>query len=440
MTSARESSVWRSLPRRLAWVTSVLALVALVLVPAGAPMVVKAAIAIVAASCTAWAATAAARADRRSLRALANVLTGLRQGDFTLRSARPSTEDDWGMVTSEANALADTLMAQRLGAIEANALLRKVMAEIDVAVFAFDDAGALVLINRAGEQLIGRPREQIEGAAASELGLGDYLEGPAVRTVELAFTGASGRGEVRRGTFRQAGRRHTLVVVSDLSRALRQEEIEAWRRLVRVLSHEINNSLTPIASIAGSLRTIGAREVRPADYDEDLLRGLELISGRAESLRRFMASYARLARLPAPDRCPLDVGGLVERVAAMTPGVEIAGGPSLVIDADPDQLEQLLLNLLTNAHDAIGEVDGGTVTVSWGTAAGAVLVVVRDDGPGLSNPANLFVPFFSTKPGGSGIGLALCRQIAESHGGTITLRNREDTRGCEAIVRLPTGT
>jgi len=413
---------------------------ALVVVPVTAPPWMKVAIACVAASCTAWAATATARADRRSLRALANVLTGLRQGDFTLRSARPSTNDDWGMVTSEANALADTLMAQRLGAIEANALLRKVMGEIDVAVFAFDDAGALRLINRAGEQLIGRPREQIEGVAARELGLGDCLDGPAVRTVELAFAGASGRGEVRRGTFRQAGRRHSLVVVSDLSRALRQEEIEAWRRLVRVLSHEINNSLTPIASIAASLRTLGAREVRPADYDEDLLRGLELISGRAESLRRFMASYARLARLPEPERCPLDVGGLGERVCAMTPGVEVTGGPSIVIDADPDQLEQLLLNLLTNARDAVDEVDGGAVTVSWSTVAGAVLVVVRDEGPGLSNPGNLFVPFFSTKPGGIGIGLALCRQIAESHGGTITLRNREDARGCEAIVRLPTGT
>lgn len=440
MTPSPRSLVWRSLPRRLAWATSAAALLALVLLPSSTPLALKIVIAVVAASCTAWAATTAARADRRSLRALANVLTGLRQGDFTLRSARPATDDDWGMVTSEANALADTLMTQRLGAIEASALLRKVMAEIDVAVFAFDDAGALRLINRAGEQLIGRPREQIEGAAANDLGLGEYLEGPSMRTVELAFAGASGRGELRRGTFRQAGRRHTLVVVSDLSRALRQEELEAWRRLVRVLSHEINNSLTPIASIAGSLRTLGAREVRPADYEEDLLRGLELISGRAESLRRFMASYARLARLPAPNRCPLDVAGLVERVAAMTPGVEVTGGPSLLIDADPDQLEQLLLNLLTNARDAIADVDKGGITVSWSSADGSVLIVVRDDGSGLTNPANLFVPFFSTKPGGSGIGLALCRQIAESHGGSIMLRNREDTRGCEATIRLPAGT
>jgi nitrogen fixation/metabolism regulation signal transduction histidine kinase len=233
-------------------------------------------------------------------------------------------------------------------------------------------------------------------------------------------------------------------VISDLSRALRQQELEAWRRLVRVISHEINNSLTPIASVAGSLRSLGARAVRPADYEDDVRRGLELIESRAESLGRFMASYARLARLPVPQRREVDVGQLIARVAALAPGVVVEDGPSCAVDADPDQLEQLLINLVANAQDALAEVVtrdgaevGGGVTIRWGRVGGEVVIRVLDDGLGLANPANLFVPFFSTKPGGSGIGLALSRQIAESHGGQIQLRNREDRRGCEAVVQLP---
>ena len=233
-------------------------------------------------------------------------------------------------------------------------------------------------------------------------------------------------------------------MISDLSRALRQQELEAWRRLVRVISHEINNSLTPIASVAGSLRSLGARPARPADYEDDVRRGLELIEGRADSLRRFMASYARLARLPVPQRREVDVGGLIARVAALAPGVAVDGGPSCTVDADPDQLEQLLINLVANAQDAVAEAtarDGveasGGVSIRWGLAGGEVVIRVLDDGLGLANPANLFVPFFSTKPGGSGIGLALSRQIAESHGGRVVLRNREDRPGCEAIVQLP---
>lgn len=435
--------------RRMVWVSATWAIV-----PAAAAVVLAAApdaaawlrwsLAAVAVLGSTAGVVATVSAARRPLRALANLLAGLRQGDYTLRSARARPDDDWGVVMLEANALADTLSAQRIGAIEANALLRKVMAEIDVAVFAFDERGVLRLVNRAGERLLGRPREQLEGAAAAELGLGDHLEGASPRTVELAFPGASGRGELRRGGFRQGGRPHTLLVISDLSRALRQQELEAWRRLVRVISHEINNSLTPIASVAGSLRSLGARVTRPVDYEDDVRRGLELIEGRADSLRRFMASYARLARLPVPQRREVDVGELIARVAALAPGVAVDGGPSCAVDADPDQVEQLLINLVANAQDAVAEAHtrdgaeaGGGVTIGWGVAGGEVVIRVLDDGLGLANPANLFVPFFSTKPGGSGIGLALSRQIAESHGGQVLLRNREDRRGCEAIVQLP---
>lgn len=377
------------------------------------------------------------RTVTRPLHTLANLLAGLRRGDYSLRSSRARPDDELGVVMLEANALADTLTEQRIDAIEANALLRKVMAEIDPAVFAFDEDGVLRLVNRAGERWLARPRERLEGESAAALGLADYLEGPTPRTVELAFAGATGRGELRRRSFRQGGRPHTLVVVSDLSRALRQQELDAWRRLVRVISHEINNSLAPIGSFAGSLQRLHAREPRPADYDEDLLAGLRIIEQRSESLRRFMAAYAKLARLPAPQRRAVDVAALLARVAALTGGqVELTPGPAVELLADPDQLEQLLINLVGNALDAVRE-SAGHVRATWSVDTGELVIHIVDDGPGLANTANLFVPFFSTKPGGSGIGLALSRQIAESHGGSVDLRNREDERGCAAVIRLP---
>jgi nitrogen fixation/metabolism regulation signal transduction histidine kinase len=378
------------------------------------------------------------RSAVQPLRTLANLLGGLRRGDYSMRSARAREDDPLGLVMLEANALADTLTEQRIGALEATALLRKVMAEIDVAVFAFDEESCLRLVNRAGEKLLGRPRERIERESAAALGLAGFLEGATPRVVELAFPGASGRGELRRGTFRQNGRPHTLLVLADVSRALRQEELAAWRSLVRVLSHEINNSLTPIASVAGSMRRGLDREPRPADWDDDLRRGLELVEGRAGALRRFMAAYARLARLPPPDLHAVELAGLVERVAALESRMPVAveRGPEVVVQGDADQLEQLLINLLGNAVDATLP-EGGRVTVDWLRDGRVAIVRIRDEGPGIADTANLFVPFFSTKPGGNGIGLALSRQIAESHGGTVALRNRDDGRGAEALVRLP---
>jgi two-component system nitrogen regulation sensor histidine kinase NtrY len=218
---------------------------------------------------------------------------------------------------------------------------------------------------------------------------------------------------------------------------LREEEREATRRLVRVLGHEINNSLAPIKSVAESLRDLLAKH--PASNgDGDLSRGLDLIAGRAEALSRFMASYARLARLPSPKLLPLDVGTWVRRVGALERRlpVRVEPGPDIEIQADGDQLDQLLINVVDNAVDAALET-GGTVTVGWEKARRFVEVWVRDEGPGLSDTGNLFVPFFTTKPEGSGIGLALSRQIAEAHGGTLALGNRAEGKGAEARLRLP---
>jgi two-component system nitrogen regulation sensor histidine kinase NtrY len=377
----------------------------------------------------------------RPLQTLSNMLAAIREQDYSLRSRRADADDSLGLAMLEINTLMDELRERRLGSLEATALLRRVMAEIDVAVFAFDDAGALRVVNASGERLLGQPAERLLGRRAEELGLGECLQGVAPRMVELSLGGQRARWEVRRGDFRQGGRPHQFVVLADVSRALRDEERLATQRLVRVLGHEINNSITPIKSLAERLQELLRRSPPEGELREDLQRGLGVITSRSEALGRFLASYTRLAKLPPPRRATLDVAAWVSRTVRLETRmpVEVLGGPDMTLNADGDQLDQLLINLVANAVDAAlasREKDAG-VRVRWARDASRFELVVEDDGPGLPETANLFVPFFTTKPGGTGIGLVLSRQIAESHGGTLTLTERRNSRGCEAKLTLP---
>jgi two-component system, NtrC family, nitrogen regulation sensor histidine kinase NtrY len=387
-----------------------------------------------------WLVVAALLRERvvRPLQTLSNLLGALREGDYSIRARGADREDALGLAFLEANVLGETLRTQRLGAMEASTLLRTVMAEIDVAVFAFDEHQRLRLVNRAGARVLDQPEERLLGKTAEQLGLAESLRGETPRAADMTLPGARGRWEARRSTFRQDGRPHMLLVLADLSKTLREEELKAWQRLVRVLSHEINNSLAPIKSLAGSLQVILERQPRAQDADADLKRGLNVIAGRADALVRFMSSYARLARLPTPKRRPLDVSAWVRRIAALETRlpVRVNAGPELMISADGDQLDQLLINLVRNAVDASLETQG-SVALCWARNNGGVEVRVEDEGPGIAGDANLFVPFFTTKPEGSGIGLVLSRQIAEAHGGTVSVENRPGGGGAVAIVRLP---
>lgn len=377
---------------------------------------------------------------RRPLLSLANQIAGLREGDFSTRLPASSRPDALGDVFREVNELTELLHEQRLGALEATALLRKVMEEIDVAVFTFDPDRRLRLVNRAGERLAGRPAEQLLGKRADQLGLAECLEGEPGRLLERSFSGGFGRWSMRRSVFRDRGMPHHLLVLTDLSRALRDEERQAWQRLVRVIGHELNNSLAPIKSIAGSLGALLAKQPRPDDWEADMQHGLGIINARAASLGRFMEAYARLARLPAPRLASVPVAACVERVARLETRLTVAvgAGAALTVRADADQLEQLLINLVRNAADAaLAHGESAAVGVDWHRVGDECELRVTDNGPGLGNTANLFVPFFTTKPGGSGIGLALCRQIAEAHGGRIALENRTDGPGCVGRVWLP---
>ena len=372
------------------------------------------------------------------LQTMANLLEALRESDFSFRARGARRDDPLGETLLEINALADTLRDERLGSLEAGALLRAVMAEIDVAVFAFDDGRRLKLVNRAGERLLGRPAAQLMGRTADDLSLAACLDGTVPQVLNIAFPGGSGQWDVRCGSFRQGGLPHRLVVLSDVNVPLRQQEREAWHRLIRVLGHELNNSLAPIKSIAGSLESITARDPLPSDWRDDMRRGLSIIASRTDALSRFTTAYTALARLPRPNMQEVDLPALVARVARleMRKPIHVEAGEPVTLRADPDQLEQLLINLMRNAVDAALET-GGNVQVGWQQNSHRVAVFVEDEGPGLANPSNLFVPFFTTKPQGSGIGLVLGRQIAEAHGGTLTLEPRAGAKGARATLTLP---
>ncbi len=373
---------------------------------------------------------------------LANLLEALREGDYSLRGSRARRGDAIGEVVLEINALSETLRTQRLAVEEKSALLARVIATLDIAILAFDAEGYVALANPSAGQLLGSDPAALNGRSAQALGLAGFLSEPADggnarRIVEHQFAGASGRWDVRYARFRENGLPHDLLVITDLSRALREEERLAWQRLLRVLGHELNNSLAPIRSMAATLSKLIASEPLPEDWRDDAGGGLGVIGDRAESLARFMARYTKLARLPPPSPQRIEFGELARRTAALEQRVNVAidaTGP-VHLAVDPDQIEQALINLIQNATDA-ALAGGGHVALRWRVANDRLTIDVIDDGPGLPPSENLFVPFFTTKPGGSGIGLVLARQIVEAHGGSLALLAREEGTGCIARVQL----
>lgn len=374
------------------------------------------------------------------LRTLSSLLESLRAGDYLHRPRHDGLEDVLSEVFREFHLLAEALSNQRLRVLESSTLLRTVMSEIDVAVLAFDPERALRLINRAGERLLGSPAKKLIGRTAKQLHLDDLLSGELPPTVERAFPGGTGRWGLRRSVFRSRGVQHHLLVVTDLSRSLRREERKAWQRIIRVMGHELNNSLTPITSTAATLEQRLGGEADGEALREDLERGLGLIRSRASRLGRFVQRYSQLARIPAPTLAMTSIPEVMREVVALETRLEVEIGP--VADAtawvDRGQLEQVLINLVRNAVDAVVD-EGGRVAMRSFAGADELVIEVLDDGPGIADCQNLFVPFYTTKPNGSGIGLVLSQQIAEAHGGSVSLENRRDGPGCLARLSLPLG-
>jgi two-component system nitrogen regulation sensor histidine kinase NtrY len=398
----------------------------------------------------------------RPLQTLANVIAALRENDYSFRARGGRRNDAMGDLALEINALAGMLQAQRVGAMEAMALVERVMKSMQSPVLAFDPDGRLKLLNAAAERAFNlRPAED-EGRPAAKLNsskhdLDRLLRAQDNDLLSLSNSQQSARWVVKRTSFRLRGVPHALFVLSDVSEALREEERLAWERLIRVLGHEINNSLTPIKSIAGSLRSRLTEGLDNSEVDEDFARGLEVIEDRAESLNRFLQAYRELMGLPAPRLESVSLASIVRRVAKLETRlvVGVRGISDVSLLADPDQLAQALINLVRNAAEASlspdesmlsGNRNGASseasqaapcVEISWEIGQEEAVITILDNGPGLTNASNLFVPFYTTKPGGTGIGLVLAQQIALAHSGSVQLINRTDTHGCKACFRLP---
>jgi nitrogen fixation/metabolism regulation signal transduction histidine kinase len=366
---------------------------------------------------------------------LSGLLEALREGDYSLRGAHDGVLGD---AIYDINSLAERLKHKRLEFEETTYLLRKTLAALDSAVFVFDDGQRLRLLNPAARRLLNDRRNPALGLSAGQLGLTPLLEGPASRVSRYTFPQRSGRFQIRHAPLRSGGRNAPLLVVNDVGRVLREEERQAWQRLLRVLGHEVNNSLAPIQSIAGTLASLLAREPLPDDWRDDFRSGLEVVRHRAEALTRFLSGYGQLARLPPPNLCRVDVPALAAKVAKLEQRlpIRVEGGSALVVHADPDQLEQALINLLRNAVEA-APADHGSVILRWRRESSRAIIEVEDNGPGPPPSGNLFVPFFTTKSDGSGIGLALVRQIAEAHEGGVELDQRPDPPGAIARLWLP---
>src|SRR5438067_3325668 len=394
----------------------------------------------------------------RPLQTLANVVGALREEDYSFRARLAVQNDALGELSIEVNALADLLAENRTGAIEAAALVQRVVEEVDIPIFAFDPAQRLRLVNSAGEKLLQKSSSLVMGRAAPELGLQAALSAKSESLVTLPFAGAA-RWFVRRSSFRQQGIPHTLIVLSDVTRPLREEERQAWQRLIRVIGHELNNSLTPIKSIAGSLNARLYDTAMDFKEREDFQRGFQIIENRAASLNRFLQAYRQLAQMPPPVFTECSIEELAKRASALENRVTVTvvPGPEVELEADPDQIEQMLINLLRNAAESVLESvpvkeegsNGSSMTaakskvpivLTWKISGQEMVLTIEDSGAGLMNPSNTFVPFYTTKPKGSGIGLILSRQICEAHGGSLELSNRQGQRGCIAKVILPLAT
>lgn len=382
----------------------------------------------------------------RPLQTLSNVVAALREDDYSFRARGGRRNDALGDLALEINALAGMLQSQRAGSLEAMALVERVMSSMQSPVLAFDPEGKLKLLNKAGERAFGLSVPTALNRSAETLKLTHLLN--ADDDDLLSFDGGqqAARWVVKRSSFRLRGVPHSLLVLSDVSAALHEEERTAWKRLIRVLGHEINNSLTPIKSIASSLRGRFASLRTAAVDSSDFEGGLEVIENRAESLNRFLQAYRQLMGLPAPKLTPVSLKTMIETVTRLETRMNVAvvSTSNAVLMVDADQIQQALINLVRNAVEAALSVDAMTVkgrpqvSIAWEDSGREVVISILDNGAGLMNAENLFVPFYTTKPDGTGIGLALAQQIAQAHKGSVRLTNRTDGEsGCKAELRLP---
>jgi len=370
-------------------------------------------------------------------RTLSNLLEGMAHGDYSLRGRRYGVDDSLGQLVGQINDLAETLLEQSFKAHESQHLVRKIIQNIDVAIIAVDENEHIALLNPAAEKLLNVELSQVLHQPLDHIAQ-RLLSANTEQVVELSFAKGKRKFKVIRDQYRENGQQHELFFVTDVNFLLRTHELQAWQNLVRVLSHEINNSLAPIASLANTLQTISNKQELDANFSQNLSESLDIIAERAASLKTFINSYRQLTHLPEPKRIEINLQALFDKIIPLFNQREIIVDcqRQLLVYVDPVQFEQVLINLLKNADEAM--VDRSkSILITVEAEVDLILIKITDHGIGLKNTDNLFTPFYTTKKQGSGIGLVLCRQIIEAHLGDLSLENSRVHQGCIVRIKLP---
>jgi two-component system, NtrC family, nitrogen regulation sensor histidine kinase NtrY len=371
---------------------------------------------------------------------LNNLLNALVQGDYSLRGRFSHGDLVFNDLIGLINDLAQRLNTQRIESVESQFLVNIVLEHIDTAILAIDGTNKINFFNSSAKRLLElNEHDQIDELLEQ---LGCHSEAPAGynKVVELQLKNQKGKYNVNIEEYRESGVKHKILFITDVRHLLRSEERRAWQRLVRVISHEINNSLTPIASISETLINLLERNDPEHRHSSELISGLSLIGERAQGLKRFVESYKQLAKLPDPQRKNVSVYTIFQKMRLLfgEDNIKIDCDQALQLYVDPVQLEQVVINVFKNAFESIGKVDSSKfVEVICVTKEYVCEIQILDYGSGIGKTENLFIPFYTTKKNGSGIGLALCRQIIEAHNGNISIFNRTDVQGCCVSIELP---
>lgn len=376
-------------------------------------------------------------------RSLSNLLDAMTKGDYAMRIRQEEKDSALNELVTSINGLAQHLSNQRIQSIENQLLLNTVIEHIDVAIVSLDADCAYQTLNPAAENLLlSHNAEQRNIVKQQVLALSSIKPGRS-SVMDLHFAHQNGRFNIHSEQYRSSGQQHQLIFITDVSHILRKEEEKAWKNLVRVLSHEINNSLTPIASISQTLEKISKKSSNLSEHSDDLQAGLQLIAERSRALRDFVNSYRELNQLPLPDKKPTDLLQMSNKLVQLfgEKKLLVKNKDKLIISGDPIQIEQVLINLIKNGIEACKLLSKdepvARIELRWLKNTKWIDILISDNGNGIKNVDNLFVPFYTTKAKGSGIGLALSRQIIEAHSGKLLLANRTDQSGCVATIRLP---
>lgn len=372
------------------------------------------------------------------LRTSTNLVEAMTSNDYTLRANNKGLEGALSDFNQLLNTLAKTLAEQSLITREKQILLAKVTDQIDVAIVAVDNNQAINLMNPAAEKLFKCRFDELQGWPIKQLGLQNILSKDYNKVAEFEIKQHKKKVLIRTDQYFEKGIKHTLIFITDIQSLLREEERQAWQKLLRVLSHEINNSIAPIASIGETLEKMVQRQYSGTEFDNDLKEGLGVITERAQSLNIFIQRYQKLAKLPLPTKTLFSIEPLLQSVALLFPDANIElESKDLQVYADKDQLQQVLVNLLKNACESMCDNSTEKISVHWRKNSHFIEVEIRDQGTGINNLDNIFVPFYTTKQQGTGIGLSLSRQILVNHGGDLIIKNRSDKSGVSVTLLIP---